>query len=90
MNCVQLINTQEIFESGETPFDTKLVAYLIEMIFIPLTDGITLGIWVSLINWDEFGTKAKPNDSYIYLLHRLFLLSDSFTGAPLCSKRDRE
>ena len=84
MDCVYLVNTQKIFELREAPFDTELVAYLIEVLFVPLTNCITLSIGMSLVNWDEFGAKTKPNYSYVYLLHRLFLLSGPSKRAPLC------
>jgi hypothetical protein len=75
VDSIQLGNIQEVFKSGKASFNFKLVAYLVEMLFSPLANSITLSVGMPLINRNELGAEAKPHHRYLYLSHRHLLLS---------------
>jgi hypothetical protein len=69
VDSIQFVDGQEVFELRESPFDAELIAYFVEVLFIPLANGVTFGIRVSLINRNELGSKPKSYDGNIDFSH---------------------
>ncbi len=60
---------EELVVALVTLLDAVLVTDLIERGFGPLTDGRHVGVWVALIDWDEFRPESETDDSNVNFLH---------------------
>ncbi len=61
---------EQLVVIGVPVFDPELIATFIQLRFVAPTDGVHLGIGVSLVNGDEFSAKAQPDNGDANLLVR--------------------
>jgi len=66
MNCVNFGVVKHVRKVRVTRFDTESVTYCVQFFAIPLADRNHVGVWMVLVNRDEFRTETQTDYRDIY------------------------